>query len=269
MKYLDIINTNTFKEMLDVPIGNDRIVKYSPNSIHVLRDIVEDKPIIQSYFWHYPKTKDLLDTILPGLFFKPQLRWNTTIFTTTGLAGEVNSGASATYSVVRAGNNLGTSTGPFYNYFDGSNYSLDRLFTTWDTSSLTTSATITSAFERIVGTGGTTNGDTCTLILVTHTTASNTVLATSDWSNIGNTTLGSVTFAGFATGGNNDITLNGTGLAAISKTTYTKIGARSDKDISNTAPSVDNHITFNAAIGYLSVTYTLPANGGILLMSLI
>lgn len=259
MKYLDIINTKAFKEMLDLPIGKDRIVKYSKNSVHVLRNFQDDKPILQAYFFQTPKVQYLLDLFAPSMIFNQyHLRFLNSIFTVTGLANNIHSGSSGVWATVRGGNNLAVGTGDHYCYFDGVNYALDRIFTTWDTSSLTSSATISSAFERIVGTGATANPDSCVLNLVAHTTASNTSLVTGDWGNIDVTSFGSVSFAAFNTAGNNDITLNATGISAISLTSYTKIAMRFDRDINNTAPTADNHLTFDNTIGYLSVTYTLP-----------
>lgn len=264
MKYLDIINTQAFKDMLELPeIGNDRIVKFSDNSIHILRDIKDDKPIIQAYFWNYPKIKELLDLIIPSIFFHKPLRWVTysNTFSTMGWRYHNTNLTTARNGVATSDGNVNwgnITNGGFCYDFDGTNYGIDRFWMHYDTSSIGSGATIQSAFQRFHGTStSSANTNSDTVEVVASSVVSNTTLASTDWGNLGTTSYGSISFASYNTAGDNDITINSTGLAAISKTGTTKFAARTLNDINATTPTGRNSKTFDSHL--LSVTYTISS----------
>ncbi len=73
--------------------------------------------------------------------------------------------------------------------------------------------------------------------IVASTPTTDIALLAADYGNFGTTVLGTIAISSLATGAYNAITLNPTGLAAISKTGVTKLGLRISGDTSNTEPS--------------------------------
>jgi len=139
-----------------------------------------------------------------------------------------------------------------------------RAFFPTDTSGLDDTATISAADLKLYGTGSINNTDGVTGYLVATTQASNTTLTTADYDQIGGTSGGTFTYSGWNTAGYNTIALNATGLTWISKTSYTKIGARDGLDFNDTGPATGNNSLscyFSEQTGtsndpYLSITYT-------------
>ena len=181
----------------------------------------------------------------------------------------IRSGASSSFATVRdtgnalnVGDHQDDSEEGISCDYDGANYSIDRFFFHFDTSSIPDGATILSAFLRIVGTSTTNvNTDSDSIQIVASTVTSNDTLATSDWGNLGSTEWGILAFASYNNAGNNDISLNVTGLANISLTGVTKLAIRSKRDTDNSAPtSPGNNETFSGT-GLLSVTYEGSASG--------
>ena len=100
----------------------------------------------------------------------------------------------------------------------------------FNTSSLTSGATISAAIMSLYGSGKN-NGTTLTtgnIDIYTSSPASNTVLANSDYANLGATsqTGSPITYTAFSTSGYNDFTFNATGRGNVSKTDVSKFGAR-------------------------------------------
>lgn len=148
---------------------------------------------------------------------------------------------NATYSTAR-GATTGAASGSFVgNEKISSTYYVYRTFTSIDTSSIPDDAVIESATVRITLEGKDTTND-FTIALTGHTSASNTTLADADFDNI---TLNSPTE--FASRSNNvstysnpqthDFTLNSSGIAAISKSGYSKFCFRNSGDVDNTTPT--------------------------------
>lgn len=74
--------------------------------------------------------------------------------------------------------------------------------------------------------------------VVASTPASNNNIVNADYSQLGTTKLSTeVLISALTTGQYNEITLNATGIAAISKTGITKLGLRLDCDVDNIEPS--------------------------------
>jgi hypothetical protein len=142
----------------------------------------------------------------------------------------------------------------------------------FDTSALTSSATISAATFRLYCTALT---DTLSiandLCVVASTVTSDNTLANSDYQSIGSTEFASrFAWASWSTSAYNDLALNATGIAAVSLTGVTKIATRADDDLDNTEPSVSfvdgnkNEPTVQAADNgsnepQLDITYTLPS----------
>lgn len=149
------------------------------------------------------------------------------------------------------------------------NYDLWRGFMTFDTSVLTANAVISSAFVRLVASGGAfDNNDSTTLDIVASTQASSTAISTADYNKTGTVTFGSKAFSAWTntSNANNDFTLNASGLANINKTGFTKIGIVTELDRGNVAPTLRNQITWDNTQSLLSVTYTIVPPAGFLLM---
>jgi hypothetical protein len=170
----------------------------------------------------------------------------------------INSGASANYTTVRNGNNLGfdgAGTATMQNSFDTVNYGINRYFLNFDTSTIPLNANIISASLLLVGAGTTINTNSESIAVVSNAMSGNTPL-TGDWGNIGATSFGSVAVASWNNPGNNSITLNGSGLAQITKGGKTKLALRTSGDISNTPPTnPGNEVQFNKTSTVLTVVY--------------
>ena len=148
----------------------------------------------------------------------------------------------------------------------------------FDTSSLDDGATISAGVLSLFGTAKQNDLPLTTahvaLSIVNTTPASNTALVNADYGQLG-TTKQSTDFAydSFSTSAYNDITLNATGIASISKTGITKFGSRFAVDVDAGTPAwtalaqssmsayyADNAGTTNDP--KLVVTYTVAVAGG-------
>ena len=124
------------------------------------------------------------------------------------------------------------------------NGNIGRTFLLFDTSSLTTAATISSVTLSIyvITVTNVNPGSGDALSVITTTPASNTAIVTGDWGNVGTTLQATgVSLSTLTASAYNGITLNSTGLGNVSKTSITKFGLRIAEDISNTQP-VDGSI---------------------------
>lgn len=120
----------------------------------------------------------------------------------------------------------------------GSRYIITRNVLKFDTASIPDSDVISAATLSVYPSAkDATNSDS--LEIVTATTAANTSLTAADYAkaNWGTTSFGSLTLSALSTGAYNDITLNGSGIAAISKTAVSHFGERSGNDLNNTTPT--------------------------------
>lgn len=144
-----------------------------------------------------------------------------------------------------------------------------RSFYPFDTSALTSNATISAAtftatVSTSVGAGPWIND------LIQTSQASTSALATTDWDAVAFTSASQVDTAGG--GGAFNFAMNATGLTWISKTGFTKLGLIDKNDLDNTAPTgTDKHLILwktsetagTADDPKLVITYTLPAVSGI------
>lgn len=148
-------------------------------------------------------------------------------------------------------------------------YDIQRAMALFDTSSLTSAASVISAVfsgNRSDGIHAFNNADSVSIAIVTATPASNTALVAADFDQFGSIAKGSSLLSSSANSTYLDITL--TDLTMVSKTGVTKIGLRLSPDYNNSAPSGANSITFATSdLGYnkpkLVVTYTVPTGGSL------
>ena len=160
------------------------------------------------------------------------------------------------------------------NDLGGGDYAINRGFTLFDTSALTSSATISAATASLYVTSKVNSDDDGDdwINLVSSNPASNTALVTGDFDQCGDAIDNPTEFStrldigSIAAGAYNDWALNASGLAAISKTGVTKLGWREGHDCIDSAPLANDRIDASSAEGAgaqrpkLVVTYTLPAS---------
>lgn len=126
----------------------------------------------------------------------------------------------------------------FIGYWLGDAWYIERFWMAFDTSSIPDDATITSASLYIYPQTITNVGYTDSLCVVESTAASATALVAGDFDQVGSTEFATrVSTSGLSTSAYKEIPLNASGLAAISKTGYTKLALRSARDVDNSAPS--------------------------------
>lgn len=117
----------------------------------------------------------------------------------------------------------------------------------FDTSSIPDSDVISSATFSVFGStvnGGKVDNFGLSVAVVDSTPASNTSLASSDYSNVGTTRYSDsdISITSWSNSAYNDWTLNSTGISNISKTGVTKFATRLDKDVDNSAPTWSSNI---------------------------
>lgn len=148
-------------------------------------------------------------------------------------------------------------------------YRVDRGLFAFDTASLLAEDNVQSAVLQfwVYQDTSVTNFD----IMFVDGTGVNTPFATLDYVNSGDyytlglatENMGSIGTAGISTTTYTSVTLNAAGLARISKTGYTKIGIRSSRDMSLTAPAGDEYVAIYGGESIhppiLTVTYTVSA----------
>lgn len=152
---------------------------------------------------------------------------------------------------------------------NGSGTYLGRLVFTFDTSSLTSGATISSATLRLYGNSTNfINQSSTSAAVVAYTGVSNNYQA-SDFGSFQYTALASpIALASLNQSGYNDFALNGTGLALVNKTGVTRLGVITEVDRAITTITAQDNI-FNFVMAdngsnkpELVVTYTLLGSTG-------
>lgn len=171
----------------------------------------------------------------------------------TTVSGTVENGGTNNWATVRgATDGTGVQKDPNSAVVEArigaGNYYISRGFFLFDTSALTSGATISSAVLSLCSTadGAYANQDTTSLQIVSSTPAANNNLVVGDYDQVGTTSFGSINLASWTTtnGTYNNITLNASGIAAISKTGVTKLGCVIGRDFSNQAPTGINQLYF-------------------------
>jgi hypothetical protein len=166
-------------------------------------------------------------------------RWLTT---TDGVTLRSATGEE-TFSAIRsgAGTAAGTGAGADWNGWLYSNPSksgtfsyLARWIATFDTSPMGSGAVISSAYLALHGYFKNNTLGTTDLHLTSAAPAAYNDLAASDYSSLGTTSAGSISYAAFTIGSYNPISLNAYGLGLINPNGITAIGARLGWDLTGT-----------------------------------
>ncbi len=140
---------------------------------------------------------------------------------------------------------------------------------TFDTSALTTNATIVSAVLIVSGLSSNfVNNNSTSLEVVAFNPANKGTFVANDWTTVVYTALATgIPFASLNQSGYNDFTLNATGLANINKTGVSSFALITGLDLTNTGPtSSGNDNIFDCESSdstnkpKLVVTYSLPGS---------
>lgn len=158
---------------------------------------------------------------------------------------------------------------------DGTYTDVIRGFALFDTSSITSAGTISSAVLSVYGSSkSNTWAISPDINVFSASPASNTAIANADKTTVGTTAYcdTAISYASFNTAGYNDFTFNATGIAAISKTGVSKFSIYNQQyDANNSAPTISggtssaNIIAISADTAGTStdpklvVTYTVPS----------
>ena len=154
----------------------------------------------------------------------------------------------------------------------GMAWSIYRMGITWNTAALPDDCVITGAIVYAYGSVKHNDQVAPTLNIYSFAPAGNTALEAGDFNAFGTAAYcdTAVTYAGFSTAGYNSFTLNATGIAVISKTSYTRMGLReATSDVADSDPvlSKEEYTGFEIwceekGSGYepkIVITYTVPA----------
>lgn len=157
--------------------------------------------------------------------------------TNSGVWNTVRDKTSADYAVPSD-----TQFNVFRTEYLGSRYAIGRTIYLFDTSSIGDSDTISSAtFSIYLNASGGDTTQACSMNIVTSNPASNTDVVTADYqrtTKMGDTRLCDTDLANTTSkGAYKDFTLNSTGLGVISKTSVTKLGQRTSRDLDSSAPT--------------------------------
>jgi hypothetical protein len=155
-------------------------------------------------------------------------------------------GATWAGAVAHAGTHAGPSAAEerFCYWYSSTNKPiyLGRSIFLFDTSDLTSGATISAAVMSLYGSAKVDNDTSSPDIdIYTSAPASNTDLVAGDFDSLGTTsqTGSPISYASFSTTGYNDFTFNATGSGNVNKTGISKFGARNaNYDVANTAPAL-------------------------------
>lgn len=146
-----------------------------------------------------------------------------------------------------------------------------RAFVLFNTATLPDDASITASDFKlyVIYKGNGDNDGSDTINIVSSAPVSSTAIVAGDYDSLGTTLYATAAdITSVSTGGYLTFALNGTGLAAVSKTGVTKFGVREGHDLANTriANSTSNDVGFSSADEtgtsqdpVLEVTYTVSA----------
>ncbi len=133
----------------------------------------------------------------------------------------------------------------------GSNYFINRSIMNFDTSALTSGATISAAVLSLFYRSDKTSVDTGAAHgdqqIVAATPAGTNTVTTSDFPQFGTTVFATRVYGDFSSGVYYDFTLDSNGRANISKTAISKFGLRAKGDVSALTPTGNNYVSFYSA----------------------
>lgn len=221
--------------------------KYANRLKHTLRHVKAALLALGFGAFSRPENAVALQFLFAGVTtsFRPDPDAETT--TVDGMA--LDSGRSASWATVRGGvgnfaeDNNSEAYVAYWLATTSSNLwdSIARGIFLFDTSVIDSASTIASATFTFYCALKTAPVDTDAtkrqIRLAASNPASNTALTGTDYATVGNTSFGSLAYASITAGATNDVTLNGDGLAGITKGGITKLGTRSGADQDNSAPT--------------------------------
>lgn len=309
---LGIVNTKFGRELLCIPKNYGHIVKMTKNSVHffvyqkgdrteLIVDVRVGTPwgnIIRlrwdqfTSFARYFVNDDPFNVLLsPATRFARSICASTlTVYPqpnteTVSVDGRCSCMDQASWSAAHdatdgtsANDSDTTHLAPYVEH-GGSGYGIIKYFALFDTSSLTASASISSCVGSIYIQSldsDAVNDGLDYINWYSSSPASNTAISTADFDQCGTTAFcdTNADLTGIATGAFKDFTFNASGLAAISKTSITKLSMREGHDVTNTtigaSTGISNGIIMRSAdysdvtsdpkllITYTVVTFTLP-----------
>ena len=265
------------------------INKITPNSISYNAKIINDKIEVTTDFRTHDKySKRLYYAFKPFWYLLHIIDWvafdryeeltklsfgfsTLTVYPDSGSGGTTTcsyvgrEGVSESWATIIAGAGTGAAV---VNYTDACYLSCStssakfkgvrRTIFTFDTSSLTSDATISAAILSSYGSSKTDNtSSTPNVDIYTTTPASNNTIVAADYLQFGSTsqTGSPITYANWSVGSYNDFTFNATGRGNISKTGISKFGTRNaNYDVAGSQPNWVNNQS-----SYLSGTSSEPA----------
>lgn len=199
----------------------------------------------------------------------------TNTYTLTGtpsLYGNVSrSGVNQTLSAIRIGAGNDVNNSPSLGYLTNltatttSNQfgALTRSIFLFDTSSIPSGATIVSASLRIPTVAKLNNLGSDDIIVVSSNPASTSSLATGDFSTLGSTSFGSISYSNFTPNSTAQISLNSFGLANITKGGISKFGLVNGWDFSGVftggtwSSNAETSFTSTFTTTSLTIVYTV------------
>jgi hypothetical protein len=243
-------------------VGKRKIIRIDPNAIFWIKEMTPEGPVFQVEFRTHDKyAKRLYYAFKPiwWLFHAwdsftvacPQL--NLGFDTLTKYPGSIGvdnpcdgyiqlDATNQTYANIIATTTASSTTNVVLGvtiqcHLSNTNYfkQLTRSILCFDTSALTSGATISAAVISLKGntkTSQLTNKPSYSI--VSSSPASTSALATTDIDNVGNTSFAAVAYDSVSTSGYSDWTLDASGRANISKTGISKFGIRDSWDLAGT-----------------------------------
>lgn len=148
-----------------------------------------------------------------------------------GIAARFNVNSTLNLLRTSAGTYSSTTDNPFLLLSVGGSgtdlfFGLYRFIACFDTSPLTSGASISSAVLSLYGRSGSSNGlGSNDIHIVASTPASTASLSASDYNQLGSTSFANIAYGSWNGAAYNDFTLNSNGIANISKTGISKFGA--------------------------------------------
>jgi hypothetical protein len=175
----------------------------------------------------------------------------TTRFVQSVYGSPTRSGVNESFATIRGGAGTSVSVdGLIYGRLTATSttnqYSeLKRTIMVFDTTSIPAGATVTSATLTLRGYFKSSGLGTDTLELVSANPASTSSIVAADYSTLGSTSFGSVSYASWTVGADNVISLNASGLSNITVNGISKFGLRLGWDLNNsfTGAWVSNQVT--------------------------
>ncbi len=160
-----------------------------------------------------------------------------------------------------------------YSDHPASTFGVMRGFHFFDTSSITSAATVTAATISIMGGNPLSRTDTnsCSVHIVASSVSDTTTLTTANFNAFSFSSLGSWTFASMTQDVYSSTAISD--LTTISKTGVSKFAAITDRDLNNSTPTGANEISgyYSGHTGTskdpkLTVTFTLPSGNRMMLL---